>query len=116
MVLLFLISYCTDLAKHILPPYSYFTFPLRILFLIPSFLLTMYLLCYAHSYIKYTIGFLFHNYVYVQLFVSAHKSTRSYKFHKKIGMEEHYWHRVTGKFYKDFITREQIIPNLGEIY
>ena len=101
MVLLFLMSYCEDLTKHILGPYSYFKFPLTMLFLIPSFLLTGYLLLYAYSYIKFIIGVLFHNYVYVQLFVPVHKSTRSYKFHKRIGIEEHYWHRVTGKFYKE---------------
>jgi hypothetical protein len=101
MVLLFLMTYCEDLAKHILPLYSYFKLPLTMLFLVPSFLLTGYLLLYAYLFVRYTIGFLFHNHVYVPLFVPAHKTTRSYKFHKRIGMEHHYWHRVTGKFYKE---------------
>ena len=97
MVLLFLMTYCEDLAKHILPPYSYFKLPLTVLFLVPSWILTMYLLCYAYSYIKYIIGFLFHNYVYVNLFALFHRSTKSFKFHKRIGMEDHYWDRVVKK-------------------
>ena len=97
MVLLFLMTYCEDLAKHILPAYSYFKFPLTVLFLVPSWILAIYLLCCAYSYIKYTIGFLFHNYVYVNLFALFHRSTKSFKFHKRIGMEDHYWDRVVKK-------------------
>ena len=97
MVLLFLMTYCEDLAKHILPAYSHFKFPLTMLFLVPSFLLTMYLLLYAYSFVKYTIGFLFNKYVYVNLFALFHRSTKSFKFHKRIGMEDHYWDRVVKK-------------------
>ena len=97
MVLLFLMTYCEDLAKHILPPYSYFKLPLTVLFLMPSWILTMYLLCYAYSYITYGIRYLFHYYVYVNLFIPFHRTTKSFKFHKRIGMEDHYWDRVVRK-------------------
>ena len=97
MIFLFMLSYCTDLAKYFLPPYNYFTFPLTVLFTVPSSILIFYLLLYAHSYIKYVIGFLFNNYVYVNLFALFHRSTKSFKLHKRIGIEDHYWDRVVKK-------------------
>jgi len=97
MIILFIGSYCNDLARYLLPPYSDFTYPLTILFTVPSFILTMYLLLYAFFYIKYVIGFLLHNYVYVNLFALFHRSTKSFKFHKSIGMEDHYWDRAVKK-------------------
>jgi len=97
MIFLFMLSYCTDLAKYFLPPYNYFTFPLTVLFTVPSSILIFYLLLYAHSYIKYVIGFLFNNYVYVNLFALFHRSTKSFKLHKSIGIEDHYWDRVVKK-------------------
>ena len=101
MFFLFLMSYCEDLAKYILPKYSYFNFPVTFLFLMPSWILIMYLLLYAYHFVKYIIRFLFHNHVYVPLFVPSHKIKKSYKFYKKIGLEEQYWRHVTRKFKKD---------------
>ena len=94
MVFLFLMTYCESLVKYILPDYSYFKFPLTFLFLMPSWILSMYLILHAYYFAKYIIGFIIHNHVYARLFIPCHKSTKSYKFHKKIGLEEHYWHRV----------------------
>jgi len=94
MVFLFLMNYSESLAKYILPEYSYFKLPLTFLFLMPSWILSMYLLLYTYYFAKYIIGFIFRNYVYARLFIACHKSTKSCKFHKKIGLDKHYWHRV----------------------
>ena len=97
LVIIFIGTYCNDLAKYLLTPYSDFVYPLTMLMVFPLFMLAVYLVGYACLYITYTIRFLLHNYVYANLFVPFHRTTKSFKFHKRIGMEDHYWDRVVTK-------------------
>ena len=98
LLILLIGTYCNDLAKYILTPYSDFVYPLTLLMAFPLYFLTVYVLGYSYLYITYTIGFLFHKYVYANLFVPLHKTTKNYKLYKRIGLENLYWYRVTRKF------------------
>ena len=97
LFIIFIGMYCNDLAKYLLPPYSDFVYPLTMLMVFPLYIFIVYLLFYSSFYMKSVVEFLFHNYVYVNLFVLFHRSTKSFKFHKRIGMEDHYWDRVVKK-------------------
>jgi len=97
LFIIFIGTYCNDLAKYLLTPYSDFVYLLTMLMVFPLFMLAIYLVGYSYLYITYTIRFLFQYYVYANLFIPFHRTTRSFKFHKRIGMEDHYWDRVVKK-------------------
>ena len=104
LVIIFIGTYCNDLAKYLLTPYSDFVSPLTMLMVFPLFMLAIYLVGYSYlyvaygiRYIAYGIRYLFQYYVYANLFIPFHRTTRSFKFHKRIGMEDHYWDRVVKK-------------------
>ena len=102
--MIFIGTYCNDLAKYLLTPYSDFVLPLTMLMVFPLFMLAAYLVGYSYlyvaygiRYIAYGIRYLFQYYVYGNLFIPFHKTTRSFKIHKKIGLEGLYWARLAKK-------------------
>ena len=104
LFMIFIGTYCNDLAKYLLTPYSDFVLPLTMLMVFPLFMLAAYLVGYSYlyvaygiRYIAYGIRYLFQYYVYANLFIPFHKTTRSFKIYKKIGLEGLYWARLAKK-------------------
>ena len=104
LFMIFIGTYCNDLAKYLLTPYSDFVLPLTMLMVFPLFMLAAYLVGYSYlyvaygiRYIAYGIRYLFQYYVYGNLFIPFHKTTRSFKLYKKIGLEGLYWARLAKK-------------------
>ena len=96
--MIFIGTYCNDLAKYLLAPYSDFVLPLTMLMVFPLFMLAGFVAGYSYLYIAYVIKYiaygiryLFQYYVYGNLFIPFHKTTRSFKLYKKIGLEGLYW-------------------------
>ena len=104
LFMIFIGTYCNDLAKYLLTPYSDFVSPLTMLMVFPLFMLAGFVVgyCYLYvtygiRYIAYGIRYLFQYYVYGNLFIPFHKTTRSFKLYKKIGLEGLYWARLAKK-------------------
>jgi len=104
LFMIFIGTYCNDLARYLLTPYSDFILPLTMLMVFPLFMLAGYVVgysylyvAYAIRYIAYGIRYLFQYYVYGNLFIPFHKTTRSFKIYKKIGLEGLYWARLAKK-------------------
>ena len=102
--MIFIGTYCNDLAKYLLTPYSDFILPLTMLMVFPLFMLAGYVVGYSYlyiaygiKYIAYGIRYLFQYYIYGNLFIPFHKTTRSFKIYKKIGLEGLYWARLAKK-------------------
>ena len=97
LFMLFIGTYCNDLAKYLLTPYSDFVLPLTMLMVFPLFMLAGFVVGYSYLYIAYGIRYLFQYYIYANLFIPFHKTTRSFKIYKKIGLEGLYWARLAKK-------------------
>ena len=104
LFMIFIGTYCNDLAKYLLTPYSDFVLPLTMLMVFPLFMLAGFVVGYSYlyvaygiKYIAYGIRYLFQYYVYGNLFIPFHKTTRSFKIYKKIGLEGLYWARLAKK-------------------
>ena len=104
LFMIFIGTYCNDLAKYLLTPYSDFVLPLTMLMVFPLFMLAGFVAGYSYlyiaygiKYIAYGIRYLFQYYVYGNLFIPFHKTTRSFKIYKKIGLEGLYWARLAKK-------------------
>ena len=104
LFMIFIGTYCNDLAKYLLTPYSDFVLPLTMLMVFPLFMLAGFVVGYSYlyvaygiRYIAYGIRYLFQYYVYGNLFIPFHKTTRSFKIYKKIGLEGLYWARLAKK-------------------
>ena len=100
LFMIFIGTYCNDLAKYLLTPYSDFVLPLTMLMVFPLFMLAGFVVGYSYLYITYGIRLFFHYYVYANLLILFHRTTRSFRFHRRMGLEGLYWDRVVRKMDK----------------
>ena len=89
-------GYCIDLARYLLPAYSYYISTFSIIFVLIAMSLVgllFWIIYVAFIYIKY----FFCIYVLTEFIIFYHPYTKNYKEYKKMGLEGLYWDRLVRK-------------------